>query len=105
MTLRPVDMQVIVPKVTEVGKQQQVQNLAPDQQQHFLGQQGQVEADHRQKTVQSSPQSEEGRIRERQQNKQGRQQGKSKSGRRDQDEQEESVPQDPLRGRLLDIKI
>jgi len=101
MNIRPIDLQVILPKTTEVSK---VQN-ATDQQQSFynalLSQQWPQIGRARQQNVQHVPKDEGGKV-----DRDGHQKSGYERRRRSPrhaDNESTSSPQDPLRGHHIDI--
>lgn len=107
MSIRSIDLQVLIPRVTEVSKNQQVvENQRAVQQQQFVEEWRQISTQ-RQTQVQHSSHAEEGIIHDTLE-----QDGKPKQWRRDQksrakkaaDEPVEVNHNDPLRGNIIDIK-
>ncbi|ADG82363.1 hypothetical protein [Thermincola potens] len=107
MSLRPVDMQVLIPKIDEVAKSHQIQNQHEEFQQQQFAAQLQKQAELQQKQVTNSPKSEGGKIKKEKEKEKYRQQsGDGKKQRYN--AQEEDSPQDfkePNKGNLLDIKV
>lgn len=110
MSIRPVDLQVLIPRATEVGRvQQMVDQQNTLQQQQFAEQWQQISVS-RQKKVQGTPKTVDGKIR-REKEKEGTKDhsgyGKqSNSHSSDHDKQQGESSQnsvDPNRGRLIDI--
>jgi len=110
LTIRPVDLQVLIPRVTEVSKTQHVtdhQDIL--QQQQFAGQWQQI-AENRQQQVQGTTKSAEDKVgRE----KHPKEQDHSKNEKKDQDFKSNNTDadminhassEDPVRGNLIDIK-
>lgn len=108
MTIRPVDLQVIIPRVTEVSKTQHTMNQQETlQQQQFEGKWQQISAK-REHQVQGTKESEASRVKEKhakEQNrpKDGKKQGDDKKGT-DHDQINHPSHEDPIRGNLIDIK-
>lgn len=105
MTVRSVDMQVLLPKIQEIGKNQQVQNQQDQSQQQQFASQMQKQTEKQKHQVQNSLKPEGNKITAG--NEQGKQQQKQKpqeEGARDNLEEETGV-KDPDKGNLLDIKI
>ena len=105
MTIRAIDLQVLIPRSTEVSKVQQVSDhqAALQQQQH--AEQWQHIAANRQQQVQRTPQNAGGKIdpdAERHKNAQ-QEAGNKKHQPNDRAEPEE-LASDPTRGRKIDIK-
>lgn len=115
MSIRPVDLQILIPRATDVSKSQQIANQQlASQQQQFAEQWQQISASRQQK-VQNTPQTEGGKIHsdtEKEQQslnkKQGRQQHREKSsGDKDLDMNSNSggvLLVDPALGHVIDIK-
>lgn len=109
MTIRSVDLQMLIPNAVEVGKTQHrtdQQNTA--QQQQFAEQWQKISAD-RQKQVQATPKSEGGKVRSEKDGRQQSAQGEGSMDSKDKKETthpEEGAPaaQDPVRGHHVDIK-
>lgn len=108
VTIRPLDLQVLIPRVTEVGKNQHVNDHRETlQQQQFEGQWQKISTN-RQQQVQSTTKSEDGKIgRE----KHSKEQDSSKNGKNHQDAKHTDADmvnhasnEDPVRGNLIDIK-
>ena len=110
LTIRPVDLQVLIPRVTEVGKNQHITDHQDTlQQQQFAGKWQHVSAN-RQKQVQGTTKSEEGKVQE----KNSKEQSHSKDGQKQQDVKHSKTDAadmvnhasngDPVRGNLIDIK-
>lgn len=108
LTIRPVDLQVIIPRVTEVGKSQHVGNHQETLQQQQFADKWQHISTNRQKQVQSAEKSDSGKIRrenqpkEEQQAKKDEQKRSSKS--KEADMENHASNEDPVRGNLIDIK-
>ena len=110
MTIRPVDLQVLIPKVTEVGKTQHVADHQDTlQQQQFAGQWQQISAK-REQQVQGRTKSEDSKVgrddnsREQSQSKNGQKQQEVKQSQADADQVNHPSSEDPIRGNLIDIK-
>lgn len=112
MSIRPVDLQVLIPRTTDVGKYQQTADHQLINQQQQFAEQLQQAARDRQHQVQSTPKDEGGKVRrdDDQKEKNGH------DGRNHQNPQEAQTKQslqeghdaaqseDPVRGHLIDIK-
>lgn len=107
MNIRSIDLQVLIPRVTEVSKNQQVvENQRAVQQQQFVEEWRHISMQ-RQTQIQHTSHAEEGIIHDTLERD-----GKPKQWRRDQksrkkgtDESVEEVNHnDPLRGNIIDIK-
>lgn len=107
LTIRPVDLQVVIPRVTEVAKTQHTTNQQDTlQQQQFAGQWQQIAAN-RQQQVQGTKKDETkvGRERHTQEHsseKEGQKHHEDKHS--DADMENHPSNQDPVRGNLVDIK-
>lgn len=107
LTIRPVDLQVLIPRVTEVSKAQHVATHQETlQQQQFADKWQQISAN-RQQQVQSTGKSESSKVgRENhpkeQQGKKEQQQHPVKTN--DADMENHASNEDPVRGNLIDIK-
>ncbi|MDH7497827.1 MAG: hypothetical protein QHH05_05215 [Syntrophomonadaceae bacterium] len=106
MTIRTVDLQVMLPRVSEVSRVQHVQQHDHENRQqefvHQLVQQGIRE----QTTVQRSPRGEEARVRERQEREgeqKKRQPGAGNERERENKEQQKAVDLGPL-GHTIDLR-
>lgn len=110
MTIRPVDLQVLIPRVTEVGKTQHVNDHQDTlQQQQFAGKWQHISAN-RQQQVQGTNKDEDGKVgRE----KHSKEQSNSKNGQKHQEDKQSNTDadmanhassEDPVRGNLIDIK-
>ena len=107
MSIRPIEMQVLIPKVTEVSKAQHVQNNRGNIQQQEIAAAFQKELEHRQKQVQDTSKSEHRKVdrdKEHEKNKHAWSgEDEKKDGTHDGEKSGESN-QDPLhRGAILDI--
>ena len=109
MTIRPVDLQVVIPRVTEVSKIQHAMNQQESlQQQQFEGKWQQISSklDHQ---VQNTEKSDKSKVGE----KYKEEQEKSKNKKKQTDDKQEKKEidkinhpshEDPVRGNLIDIK-
>jgi hypothetical protein len=111
MSINSIDLQVLIPKSTEVGK---VQNIADRQdtlqQQHIAGQWEGISAK-RQQQVQSTAKNEGGKIGREQQPKEKKQSKQEQNHKEDNpsnttdlDKINHASNDDPVRGHLIDIK-
>lgn len=105
MGVRPIDLQVLIPRSTEVSRIQQVS----DQQAALQQQQGAAEwqrlAAHRQQQVQQSPQNAGGKVEPDAHRDGGHgQDADHRHDRRRKAEEEEAEGVDPVRGHKIDIK-
>lgn len=107
MNITPMNMQVVIPKVTEVGKSQQTrdhQNVV--QQEHGAAQFQQV-ADHRLRQVQTLEKPEGKKVKNNNEQKEKQESGKQQSYANAKKVQEEEMVMavDTLRGGTIDIKM
>ncbi len=115
MSIRPVDMQVILPHATDVGKVQAVQNDQTATSQQLFAEKLQREAESRQGQVQESKRAEFGKVtrdKEKEEQKGGGQKYHASSGKEEEDSEQEkkqhqrvllSGMTDPVRGKNLDV--
>ena len=109
MSIRPIDMQVLIPKATEVGKQQNNLNQQSTLQQQQFVEELKKTVQVRQQQVQGMDKSQGGKV-ERDENQKHKKHPREFARNHDQpkeaSEQEdpEGVGQDPLRGHIIDIK-
>jgi len=111
VTIRPVDLQVLIPRVTEVGKTQHVTDHQDTLQQQQFAEQWQQISAKREQRVQSTTKSEDGKVgREKHSSKE---QNNSSNGQKYQDVKHSNTDadmvnhasnEDPVRGNLIDIK-
>ncbi len=106
MNISPLDMQVIIPKSTEIAKSQQVRDHQNVVQQEHGAAQFQQQADVKLTQVQTAEKSQGEKIK----NKQNKEQGKretSQNGNQHEEEPSEEAPMavDSIRGRHVDIKM
>jgi len=110
LTIRPVDLQVLIPRVTEVGKMQHITDHQDTlHQQQFAGQWQEISAK-REHQVQGTTTSEDGKV---SRDKNTKEQSHSKNGQKHQDVKDKNTDvnmvnhpshEDPVRGNLIDIK-
>lgn len=109
MNIRPVDLQVLIPRATEVGKSQQVIDHQSSLQQQQFAEQWQQISTKRQQQVQEAPKGEGGKI-QNEKKEQGKQKGgkhRQKNGVADLTDDEitnNASLDDPVRGHTIDIK-
>lgn len=109
MTIRPVDLQVMIPRVTEVSKTQHTMNQQDTlQQQQFEGKWQQISTK-REHQVQGTEKSDASKVGERHQEEQknskdGKKHTDDKQGKKDTDQINHPSHEDPVRGNLIDIK-
>lgn len=112
MTIRPIDMQVLIPKATEVGKQQNTLAQQNTVQQQQLAEQMQKTAEMRQQQVQGTNKGEGGKVKRDEtkdkRNNYRRGNYETSSSLSDSPNQESpedaAVTQDPILGHVVDIK-
>jgi hypothetical protein len=114
MNIRPMDMQVLIPRATEVAKSQQSNEQQNTLQQQQFADKLEKLADNRQKQVQSSPKNEGGKVKAK--TEQENQHKQKKEEESDQPKEVKAVEnvektgnhpsiEDPLRGHRVDIKL
>ena len=108
LTIRPVDFQVLIPRVTEVAKIQHATDRQDTlQQQQFAGQWQHI-AENRQKQVQRTTKSEDSKVENHSKEQSHAQNGQNnqehKQGHTDADMVNHASSEDPVRGNLIDIK-
>jgi len=108
LTIRPVDLQVLIPKVTEVGKMQHITDHQETLQQQQFADQWQHIAAKREQQVQGTTKSEDGKVGRENHPKE---QSHSNNGKKHQDTKQSDADmanhassEDPIRGNLIDIK-
>lgn len=102
MPIRPIDLQVIIPRVDEIGKRQQgaeERNQAGNEKFMLNFQQ---EAKNRETQVQTSHKSEQEKINSQNKNKENHQHNQKNKKKKDKEVQKELT--DPTKGTLLDIR-
>jgi hypothetical protein len=115
VSIRPVDLQVIIPRATEVSKTQQSSNQQIISQQQQFAEQWQQIAASRQQKVQNTSKTEGGKVRrdreKKNQNKDLKQESQSNEGLIEQNSNDPKSctrmsvqAADPTRGHLIDIK-
>lgn len=112
MSIRPVDLQVLIPRATEVGRHQQTADQQLTNQQQQFAEQLQQIAQSRQHKVQGTPKNEGGKV----QREKDQEEKNGRGGQNHQKHQEaqakensqgghvETSVNDPVRGHLIDIK-
>lgn len=103
MSLKPIDLQIMVPKTTEIGKIHHQREFLQKNEQHILAQSEQKRMEHQQQQVQNSPAS----LKAANDNK--------KHKREDEQQQRKIVKEedsidvhnnlDPIRGQYFDVRI
>lgn len=107
LTIRPVDLQVLIPRVTEVSKAQHTadhQDIL--QQQQFEGKWQQISARREHQVQGTTEDSKVGENNSREQNnsKNHKKNEDDKSGKNDTEKINHPSKEDPVRGNLIDIK-
>ncbi len=108
LTIKPVDLQVLIPKVTEVSKSQHIMDHKDTLQQQQFADKWQHISANRQKQVQGTEQNQSSKIgrdnhsKDQQHSKNEQNQNKVKST--DADTENHASNEDPVRGHLIDIK-
>lgn len=108
MSIRPVDLQVLIPHATDVGKSQNAMDKSVITQQQQFGEQWKEISDRRQQKVQNATKAEGSKVRSDREKGQGNDasnnfMAKKKRAVKQDDGQLESS--DPARGHLIDIKM
>lgn len=108
MSINSIDLQVLIPKSTEVGKAQNISERQDTlQQQHIAGQWEGISTK-RQRQVQSTAKNEGGKIGREQESKEQKQSKQEQSHKDnsavDLDKLNHASNDDPVRGHLIDIK-
>lgn len=109
LTIRPVDLQILIPRVSEVAKTQHTtDHQGTLQQQQFEGKWQQL-SKKREHQVQGTTKSEDSKVGEKyskEQNhaKNGKKHADDKQGTKDTDKVNHPSNEDPVRGNLIDIK-
>lgn len=107
MSIRSIDLQVLIPRVTEVSKTQQIsENQRAVQQQHFSEEWRQISTQ-RQNQVLHTAHAEEGMIQdalERDGNPGYQRRNQKRQTKKATDSAAETNHDDPIRGNIIDIK-
>lgn len=104
MSVRSIDLQVLIPRATEVSRVQQASNHQAELAQQQSAAQWQQLAAARQQQVQHAPQSAGGKVEPDAKEGQGRREDGKRDRRREQAEAEAIEGADPVRGHMIDIK-
>lgn len=108
LTIRPVDLQVLIPRVTEVSKSQHVADHQETLQQQQFADKWQHISANRQHQVQGTAKSESSKVRQenhpKEQNHSKNEQNKHNIKANDADMENHASNEDPVRGNLIDIK-
>ena len=106
MTLRPIDMQVLLPRVPEVSRAQQIHNQHDQNQAQQFASELNKQVKHAENQVQTTDQAEGKSINQDKENSSsGKKQGKQEGRKAKDQDVETSLPGDPNKGTHLDIKI
>jgi hypothetical protein len=113
MNIRPMDMQVLIPRSTEVARNQQITDQQNMQQQQQFAAEWKKIADNRQNQVQSSSKAEDGRVKAKEERESRKnhhrqtQEDQDAETAKDNIEHSENhlLAEDPLRGHKIDIKM
>jgi hypothetical protein len=112
MNIHPMDMQVLIPRTTEVGKTQQLTNQQVLTDQQLFGEQMKERIEQRERQVQHLPQAEGGKIKLNQdKNKQQPRKNNQNSTKQEATNDEQACEvilnrpstNDPVRGHSIDI--
>lgn len=109
MSINPIELQVLIPKSTEVGKAQQVVNRQDTLQQQHVAEQWKDISTNRQQQVQSTSKNEGGKVgREKQAKEQNHSQNEQQHRDKKHNNSDVTINRasndDPVRGHLIDIK-
>lgn len=113
MSIRPVDLQVLIPRATEVSRNQQAVEQQLNAQQQYFAQQWQQISASRQQKVQNTPKTLGGKVhcekedskQKQSMNQRRRQLGENVCEHDDElNDSNREEPQDPIKGHLIDIK-
>lgn len=106
MSLRSVDLQVVLSQVSEVNKNQPLQNQQSHTQQQQFAAELQKQSENQRQQVQDSKKSEEGKIDQQTKGQRRGQESEHHGSREEQENDETKISaKDPAKGNLLDIKI
>ncbi|CUH96116.1 hypothetical protein P22_2204 [Propionispora sp. 2/2-37] len=106
MNIRSIDLQVLIPRATEVAKTQNTFDQQNTVNQQQSAEQWQKISADRQHQVQNTPKNEGGKIKERGESPSQHQQqhAQSHSAHAEQEEDEGIKSEDPVRGHTIDIR-
>ncbi|WP_378953079.1 hypothetical protein [Pelosinus sp. sgz500959] len=108
LTIRPVDLQVLIPRVTEVGKTQHIVDHQDTLQQQQFADKWQHISSNRQQQVQSTGKSDSSKVgrdnHPKEQNHSKNEQNQHNPKATDADMENHASNEDPVRGNLIDIK-
>ena len=102
MSIRPIDMQVIIPKTTEISKISHAENQKPIEEQQLFANQLDKQAMQNQQQVMQSDKSEKGEIRDRE-SKNKREYQKKKDKKKDKETKKTEKPANSTS--IFDIRI
>jgi len=107
MNISPLDMQVIIPKSTEVAKSQQIRDHQSVFQQEHGAVEFQHQADVKLTQVQTTEKSQGEKIKDKQNKEHGKREANQNGSHHEENTDEEEVPMavDTIRGRHVDIKM
>ena len=107
MTVRPVDMQTLLPRLNEAGRMQHATDRQPQVVQQVQAAQGRAQAEHAQQQVLQKPSA--GQVAIRQDGKGKGSQGDSRDGKQPSKERPQQAPEaersGPTAGHRLDVKV
>lgn len=99
------DLQVMIPKATEVGQIQHKLNHQADVQQVFVANSLQADADLKQKQVRKREQMADGTIDDKTKRQQQQAHDKQQQSPAENDESDDNIAVDSIRGHIIDIKL
>lgn len=106
MAIHPIEMQVLLPKATEVSRIQQNRDELPQNNQHLLSNEEQKKAEIKQEQVQTTEQLNNLKVNRDGHNKdQKKQKGKAKQTEEESEKPKDAEAVDPVRGHNLDLKL
>lgn len=113
MNIRPMDMQVLIPRATDVAKSQQINDQQSMLQQQQFAAEWQKIADDRQTQVQNSSKTEGEKVKPKEERESHKHQEQAKDENQDRQAAPETLEcavnhastDDPLRGHRIDIKM
>ncbi|SDF39582.1 hypothetical protein [Sporolituus thermophilus] len=108
MNIRPMDLQVLITRATEVSKAQEITDHQPTLQQQIFGQQWQQVMANRQHQVQGAAKNEGAKIQRGKEYKEKQDRGRNRKGQTDKEIPGKPVhsasAEDPIRGHNVDLK-
>lgn len=109
MSIKPIDMQTLVPKTTEVSRMNQNREMVPQNDQQVLAHKEQQEAEHKQAQVQNSKASVKSANEDGHNKRENSSDGKDEKNFPNEAEKEEASLtvgiEDPLKGHRLDLRM